>query len=424
MDSDKIGKFIYQLRTEKNLSQYQLADKIPISRQAVSKWERGVTIPDSSTLMRLSEIFGVTINELLMGTRLTTNTIQELESITLNIVDDNNKKTKKIKRNIIISSAIISLLVFLFLVYYFVNSYNSIKLYRIFAQNEYFDIYDGIFVSTNQKIYLKVGNIESINEYKINSISLYYKDHNKKKYLAKGLDINRIIMEEKGYEMSFHKNQKLKNYYIEINYENNKETTLKLNFIKDYANNNLLFDKKKKYGLKMDKKSEETVMLEEKMEQKENTEEEKLQENSEKKDSSINAKENIEKENIEKENKNIQIKEEILTKEENLEIQNLEEIKEENELSEEEQIEIICKNGIEDNNSYFYEMKDKESTIKFIYHKMLKQLTMYRNDEIVWSYMTKFKIYKCEASEDTNVDLTNQEECKKMITRSLNNYIK
>ena len=61
MNPDKIGKFILQLRSEKHLSQYQLADKIPISRQAVSKWERGQTIPDSSTLIRLSELFNVTI---------------------------------------------------------------------------------------------------------------------------------------------------------------------------------------------------------------------------------------------------------------------------------------------------------------------------------------------------------------------------
>ena len=62
MNPEKISKFIYELRIEKKLSQYQLADMIPISRQAVSKWERAQTIPDSSTLIRLSEIFGVTIN--------------------------------------------------------------------------------------------------------------------------------------------------------------------------------------------------------------------------------------------------------------------------------------------------------------------------------------------------------------------------
>ena len=77
MDQDKIGKFILQLRTERKLSQYQLADMVPISRQAVSKWERGESIPDSSTLVRLSDIFNVTINELLAGKRLKVNSIKQ-----------------------------------------------------------------------------------------------------------------------------------------------------------------------------------------------------------------------------------------------------------------------------------------------------------------------------------------------------------
>lgn len=70
MDQQKIGKFICNLRKEKNLSQNQLADMTPISRQAVSKWERGITIPDSSVLIKLSEIFTVSINEILAGEKI------------------------------------------------------------------------------------------------------------------------------------------------------------------------------------------------------------------------------------------------------------------------------------------------------------------------------------------------------------------
>jgi transcriptional regulator with XRE-family HTH domain len=98
MNPDKISKFIYELRKEKGLSQYQLADMIPISRQAVSKWERGKTIPDSSTLIRLSEIFDVSINELLKGERLENNSIKELESTTLSIVDEHNKEKEETKK--------------------------------------------------------------------------------------------------------------------------------------------------------------------------------------------------------------------------------------------------------------------------------------------------------------------------------------
>ena len=77
MNQQKIGKFICDLRKEKNLSQYQLADMIPISRQAVSKWERGITIPDSLVLIKLSEIFDVSINEILAGERIEKKSIKK-----------------------------------------------------------------------------------------------------------------------------------------------------------------------------------------------------------------------------------------------------------------------------------------------------------------------------------------------------------
>ena len=70
MNQDKISKFIKNLREESNMTQEELADKIPISRQAISKWERGISIPDAQTLIRLSEIFNLSINEILSGEKI------------------------------------------------------------------------------------------------------------------------------------------------------------------------------------------------------------------------------------------------------------------------------------------------------------------------------------------------------------------
>ncbi len=67
MDSEKIGLFIKHLREKNNLSQNELAEKIPIGRDAVSKWEHGKTIPDIQNLVLLSKFFGVTIDELISG---------------------------------------------------------------------------------------------------------------------------------------------------------------------------------------------------------------------------------------------------------------------------------------------------------------------------------------------------------------------
>lgn len=67
MDQEKIGKFICKLRKEKGLTQKDIAEKLNISDNSVSKWERGINIPDISYLTFLAEIFNVTVNELLNG---------------------------------------------------------------------------------------------------------------------------------------------------------------------------------------------------------------------------------------------------------------------------------------------------------------------------------------------------------------------
>ena len=60
----EIGNQIKALRTERGITQEALADKLGVSSQAVSKWERNVTVPDIQLLPLLSAYFGVTIDEL------------------------------------------------------------------------------------------------------------------------------------------------------------------------------------------------------------------------------------------------------------------------------------------------------------------------------------------------------------------------
>ena len=70
MDQELTGKFIAQLRKEKNLTQKELADKLGISDKTVSKWETGNGMPDVSLLQPLCEELSVNLNELLSGERL------------------------------------------------------------------------------------------------------------------------------------------------------------------------------------------------------------------------------------------------------------------------------------------------------------------------------------------------------------------
>ncbi len=71
MDQEKIGKFIKKLREENNLTQKELADKLGVTFQAVSKWENGKNVPDIAILKQMSEEFHMNIDDILEGKRST-----------------------------------------------------------------------------------------------------------------------------------------------------------------------------------------------------------------------------------------------------------------------------------------------------------------------------------------------------------------
>ena len=67
MDTEKMARFISELRKSKNLTQKELAEQLGVTDKAVSKWERGLSCPDIALLSPLSDILGVTTSELLQG---------------------------------------------------------------------------------------------------------------------------------------------------------------------------------------------------------------------------------------------------------------------------------------------------------------------------------------------------------------------
>lgn len=71
MDQIKAGKFIAGLRKEHGLTQEQLGERIGVTNKTVSRWENGHYMPDIATLQTLSEVFGVSIGEIIAGERLT-----------------------------------------------------------------------------------------------------------------------------------------------------------------------------------------------------------------------------------------------------------------------------------------------------------------------------------------------------------------
>ena len=70
MNLIKIGKFIAYCRKEKSMTQEQLAEKLYITDRAVSKWERGLSLPDADKMLDLCNILNINVNELLNGEKI------------------------------------------------------------------------------------------------------------------------------------------------------------------------------------------------------------------------------------------------------------------------------------------------------------------------------------------------------------------
>ncbi len=97
MNQVKIGKFIADCRKQKNLTQMQLADKFGITDKAISKWERGIAMPDSSIMLELCDILGISVNELLNGEKIDMeNNNQKNEQILLEMTKELEAKNKTI----------------------------------------------------------------------------------------------------------------------------------------------------------------------------------------------------------------------------------------------------------------------------------------------------------------------------------------
>lgn len=70
MDTQKIGKFLKELRKQNNMTQEQLGEKIGVTNKTISKWENGNYMPPIEKLKILSDIYQVSINEILSGEKL------------------------------------------------------------------------------------------------------------------------------------------------------------------------------------------------------------------------------------------------------------------------------------------------------------------------------------------------------------------
>lgn len=139
MDQDKIGNFIKTIRLDNNLTQKDLADKLGVTYQAVSKWENGKNIPDLSIIKKICDEYNIDIDELLNG------------------VKKERKQSKTLK------TTIISLLVVILLIgIYIINNINNSRNFEfktISSQCRDFNI-TGSAAYNRDKTSIYISNIE------------------------------------------------------------------------------------------------------------------------------------------------------------------------------------------------------------------------------------------------------------------------
>ena len=112
MDQVKIGKFIAACRKKQNLTQMQLAEKLNITDRAISKWENGKSLPDSSIMLELCEILDISVNELLRGEKTMSENNQKDERLLLDMAKELEEKNKTVWRSmwVIMTVSIVALL--------------------------------------------------------------------------------------------------------------------------------------------------------------------------------------------------------------------------------------------------------------------------------------------------------------------------
>ena len=98
MDLVKIGKYIAGKRKALGMTQKQLAEKLNMSDKSVSKWERGICLPDVSVYMELCKILGISINEFLAGEDIDAENVEKKsEDNIIQVTKDSKKKQKNLK---------------------------------------------------------------------------------------------------------------------------------------------------------------------------------------------------------------------------------------------------------------------------------------------------------------------------------------
>ncbi len=297
MESVALGQTIKELREEKGLTQEQLANMLHISRQNVSRWELGKRSIESTNLLKICQILGVTLDELALkavnkssakkeknnytdfiekqnesdlinlnikddkkkSVKQKTNRSpisvnkNDIYNIVVNLYDDKNQESKKRKKyfRLFISSMVLMVILIIFFIIF--SLYNAVSIYNINGSGSSIDIVNGLFVITRDKIYFDLGSIRNKTKNEIRELELYYYNKNNDRSLIFKTDdfsdSNIILYDFIGYNEYFKFDEMdmiLNNLSIDILLSNETTETIRFNIEKEEFSK--LFNKREEPG--------------------------------------------------------------------------------------------------------------------------------------------------------------------------------
>lgn len=186
MDSKKVGQLILELRKKNNLTQQQLAEKLCVTSQAVSKWENGRGIPDIDSLRRISREFNIDIASILDG----------------EVVEKNCTK-KRFKLFIFCMIVFLLIILLSLFIYFKVGKHDSFNFSSLKSENSLFVI-KGVAAYSSDKKSIYISSIDYVNkddknkEYVVMECSLYEKHNGVEKIISQcgKIENNRVYTKD------------------------------------------------------------------------------------------------------------------------------------------------------------------------------------------------------------------------------------
>lgn len=231
---------IYNIRKERDITQKELADLIGVSDRTISKWENGSTVPDLETIKKLCNELGISPDSIVKSEKNYKDRLQDFKRMV-------GKFLNYILKNIFLIGFIV---VFILLLAYFINNYNTIRIYNLTYESKNITFKDGYFFKTKVLNIITINNIklEKINyEPTSTKIELYTYLNGDKHVIYESDTLNNIYIEEsKSYSDLLTKDviENIKNnLYIKIyttDIDNNNYSYESKLILKQKLNNNKL----------------------------------------------------------------------------------------------------------------------------------------------------------------------------------------